>query len=198
MFSMRSPPASRTSSPNSAATRWPPDSTLEERWLDPLLQGVRRGVRPLDGAGWRRGRDRDRRRTAGRRHRTRHRASCCATRAWGQGFPEPSFDGVFAIKSARIVGSKRSESSSVRAEDGGFDAIAFNYLDDDQRRAAPQGTVHLVYRLDINEYARRATPAIARRSSAECSTDARTACYDSCRFRGDFARMRIKLWKSTL
>ncbi|MEO7775843.1 MAG: single-stranded-DNA-specific exonuclease RecJ [Steroidobacteraceae bacterium] len=72
---------------------------------------------------------------------------------WGQGFPEPSFDGVFAIKSSRIVGDKHVKLWVQHPDDNAsFDAIAFNYIDGEQRRAAPSGNVRLVYRLDINEY----------------------------------------------
>ncbi|HEV7632604.1 MAG TPA: single-stranded-DNA-specific exonuclease RecJ [Steroidobacteraceae bacterium] len=72
---------------------------------------------------------------------------------WGQAFPEPSFDGRFEIVSTRIVGERHVK---LRVQPHGsracFDAIAFNFLDDTDVTAAPSGSVHLVYRLDINEY----------------------------------------------
>lgn len=72
---------------------------------------------------------------------------------WGQGFPEPSFDGVFAIQSSRVVGTNHVKLWVQHPQDGArFDAIAFNYLDGEQRHGAPQGTVRMVYRLDINEF----------------------------------------------
>ena len=69
---------------------------------------------------------------------------------WGQGFPEPLFDGVFAVVSKRTVGNAHLK-LSVRPEgsDRVLDAIAFN-------QAACQPAVgqklHLAYRLDSNEY----------------------------------------------
>jgi single-stranded-DNA-specific exonuclease len=73
---------------------------------------------------------------------------------WGQGFPEPAFDGPFVIRQARIVGERHLK-LRVCPERGGevHDAIAFRYLDGEGARAAmPQGRVHLAYRLDVNEY----------------------------------------------
>jgi len=72
---------------------------------------------------------------------------------WGQAFPEPCFDGVFAIKTARLVGEKHLK-LWVTSGDGArnFDAIAFNFKGADENPKLPDGDVHLVYRLDINEY----------------------------------------------
>jgi single-stranded-DNA-specific exonuclease len=73
---------------------------------------------------------------------------------WGQAFPEPTFDGVFAVKSARRVGERHvkmwveTNSDARRA----FDAVAFNYLDPNEPQPLPAGDVRLVYRLDVNEY----------------------------------------------
>jgi len=72
---------------------------------------------------------------------------------WGQAFPEPCFDGVFAIKNARVVGDKHlkmwvTTHDAARA----FDAIAFNFKGADENPQLPQGDVRLVYRLDINDY----------------------------------------------
>lgn len=69
---------------------------------------------------------------------------------WGQGFPEPLFDGRFQVVQARVVGERhvklklRPEGSLVQ-----FDAIAFNHLDDTVT-APPSGLVEMAYRLDIN------------------------------------------------
>ncbi len=72
---------------------------------------------------------------------------------WGQAFPEPAFDGVFSIKSARRIGERHVkmwvETPRVRRS---FDAVAFNWLDPDEPQPLPAGEVRLVYRLDINEY----------------------------------------------
>jgi single-stranded-DNA-specific exonuclease len=72
---------------------------------------------------------------------------------WGQAFPEPSFDGVFAVKNARVVGEKHLK-MWVTSGDGArsFDAIAFNFKGADENPPLPDGDVRLVYRLDINEY----------------------------------------------
>jgi single-stranded-DNA-specific exonuclease len=77
---------------------------------------------------------------------------------WGQAFPEPCFDGRFAIKNARVIGEKHLK-MWVTTQDGAraFDAIAFNYMafnrnGADENPPLPAGDVQLVYRLDINEY----------------------------------------------
>jgi len=65
---------------------------------------------------------------------------------WGAGFPEPVFDGVFAVLDQRIVGERHLKLRL--ATDGGraVDAIAFNH-----DREAPE-RVRAVYRLDVNRY----------------------------------------------
>lgn len=67
---------------------------------------------------------------------------------WGQGFPEPLFDGVFEVLSRRIVGERHLK-LLVRPAAGGpsLDAIAFNMAG--LEHANP---VRLAYKLDINEY----------------------------------------------
>jgi len=70
---------------------------------------------------------------------------------WGQGFPEPLFDGIFKVLSARIVGERHLK-LSLRPRDGGavVDAIAFGQA---ERYVPDKGTlVRAVYRLDSNEY----------------------------------------------
>jgi single-stranded-DNA-specific exonuclease len=72
---------------------------------------------------------------------------------WGQAFPEPCFDGVFAIKNARVVGDKHLKMWVTTADQSrAFDAIAFNFKGVDEGLDLPFGDVRLVYRLDINEY----------------------------------------------
>jgi single-stranded-DNA-specific exonuclease len=72
---------------------------------------------------------------------------------WGQGFPEPSFEGEFELESPRILGEKhvkywlRPVGSQAR-----FDAIAFNLLDGERFTAPPAGRVRLAYKLDINHW----------------------------------------------
>lgn len=77
---------------------------------------------------------------------------------WGQSFPEPCFDGVFAIRTARLLSDRHLkmwiEHPRTRRT---FDAIAFNFTTPeaagpDPTKVLPAGTAQLVYRLDINEY----------------------------------------------
>jgi single-stranded-DNA-specific exonuclease len=72
---------------------------------------------------------------------------------WGPGFPEPLFDGLFRIESARVVGERHLKLRLAAPEGRGqFDAIAFNHVDAAEPAALPGGIVRLVYRLDSNEY----------------------------------------------
>jgi len=72
---------------------------------------------------------------------------------WGQAFPEPSFDGVFSIRSARVVGDRHLKMWLEFPRTGrSFDAIAFNHIEESSTFALPEGSLQLVYRLDINEY----------------------------------------------
>jgi single-stranded-DNA-specific exonuclease len=73
---------------------------------------------------------------------------------WGPGFPEPVFDGVFRIQSARLVGERHLKLGLSAPEGRGqFDAIAFNFADADARGVPlPSGAARLIYRLDSNEY----------------------------------------------
>ena len=69
---------------------------------------------------------------------------------WGQGFPEPLFDGAFRVRETRIVGTQHLKLTL----EGGLDAIAFRYVggameDDALRAGAP---VELAYRLEVNEF----------------------------------------------
>jgi single-stranded-DNA-specific exonuclease len=73
---------------------------------------------------------------------------------WGQAFPEPSFDGVFSIRSARVVGDRHLKMWLELPRTGrSFDAIAFNHIEQDAAAfTLPEGSLQLVYRLDVNEY----------------------------------------------
>jgi single-stranded-DNA-specific exonuclease len=72
---------------------------------------------------------------------------------WGQAFPEPSFDGLFSIRSARLIGARHLKMwVEVPASGRAFDAIAFNHVEEGAPFVAPAGLAHLVYRLDVNEY----------------------------------------------
>ncbi|HMK87456.1 MAG TPA: single-stranded-DNA-specific exonuclease RecJ [Steroidobacteraceae bacterium] len=72
---------------------------------------------------------------------------------WGQGFPEPLFDGGFEIADARIVAGKHLK-LVLRARGALLDAIAFGYVgsvsQDDALR--PGARVEVAYRLEANEY----------------------------------------------
>ncbi|MBI4005887.1 MAG: single-stranded-DNA-specific exonuclease RecJ [Gammaproteobacteria bacterium] len=73
---------------------------------------------------------------------------------WGQGFPEPVFDGEFEIINSRIVGDKHLKLQlRANGHDKIIEAIVFNIPDE----SLPVSTeyVQTVYRLDINEYAGR-------------------------------------------
>ncbi len=72
---------------------------------------------------------------------------------WGQAFPEPSFDGEFAVHQSRVVGERHLKLMVEPTGSGRrFDAIAFNHLDPGARPQLEGSTVQLVYRLDINAY----------------------------------------------
>ncbi len=72
---------------------------------------------------------------------------------WGQAFPEPCFDGVFTIRNTRVVGERHLKMWVEVPKTGrSFDAIAFNHIEEPGNFTPPQGAVHLVYRLDVNEY----------------------------------------------
>jgi single-stranded-DNA-specific exonuclease len=70
---------------------------------------------------------------------------------WGQGFPEPLFDGYFTLVNQRVVGEHHLK-LSVRPEAGGqtVDAIAFNQAAEHQLQKGQR--LRLAYRLDSNEY----------------------------------------------
>ena len=72
---------------------------------------------------------------------------------WGQAFPEPCFDGVFSVRNTRVVGERHLKMwVEVPRTGRSFDAIAFNHIEEPTSFVAPEGAVHLVYRLDVNEY----------------------------------------------
>ncbi len=75
---------------------------------------------------------------------------------WGQGFPEPAFDGKFIVAEARIVGDKHMKMRLRLPQNGAetMEAIAFGYVGSASENAGLCGgaTIQLVYRLEINEY----------------------------------------------
>lgn len=70
---------------------------------------------------------------------------------WGQGFPEPLFDGVFEVLGRRVVGERHLK-LLVKPAAGGpsLDAIAFNMAEAAGLEQA--NPIRLAYKLDINEY----------------------------------------------
>ena len=74
---------------------------------------------------------------------------------WGQGFPEPVFDGEFDVLETRIVGARHLK-LKVRAVTGceSVDAIAFGYVGSaaESLAIARGARVRLAYRLEVNEY----------------------------------------------
>ncbi len=75
---------------------------------------------------------------------------------WGQGFPEPIFDGEFKVLDSRVVGEKHLKLRLSTAPGGSeaFDAIAFGYLGgpSDTGALGLGATIQLAYRLEINEF----------------------------------------------
>lgn len=75
---------------------------------------------------------------------------------WGQGFPEPVFDGQFKVVDARIVGGKHMKLRLDSAKRGSepIDAIAFGYVGGTSLDAnlGCGSTIQLAYRLEINEF----------------------------------------------
>ncbi len=73
---------------------------------------------------------------------------------WGQGFPEPLFDGQFEIVESRVVGDTHAK-LRLKPVDGNqvIDGICFGYLD--THDALPEGIVRVAYRLDVNEFRER-------------------------------------------
>ncbi|APZ43460.1 single-stranded-DNA-specific exonuclease RecJ [Acidihalobacter ferrooxydans] len=70
---------------------------------------------------------------------------------WGQGFPEPLFDGVFAVHSAREVGQGHLKLVLRDPRVGTLhDAIAFNYAE--LGLAPDAGEARFAFRLDVNDY----------------------------------------------
>lgn len=69
---------------------------------------------------------------------------------WGQGFPEPTFDGLFQLVDQRIVGGKHLKMTLMK-NDKLIDAIAFN-VNINEWPNYRRDTITMAYRLDVNEY----------------------------------------------
>jgi len=69
---------------------------------------------------------------------------------WGQGFPEPLFDGEFKVVTQKIVGIKHVKLILQTATGELVDAIAFNI--EPEEWAQSVSTVKIVYRPEVNEF----------------------------------------------
>ena len=72
---------------------------------------------------------------------------------WGQGFPEPAFDGTFGILETRLVGERHLK-LKLKGSAGPLECISFGYLGselEDEAVRAGAG-VRLLYRLEVNEF----------------------------------------------
>jgi single-stranded-DNA-specific exonuclease len=70
---------------------------------------------------------------------------------WGQGFPEPQFDGLFILRELRVLADKHLKMRVSPADSElVLDAIAFNV--DQNMRPLEKSQLRLVYRLDINNF----------------------------------------------
>ncbi|WPL17831.1 Single-stranded-DNA-specific exonuclease RecJ [Thiorhodovibrio winogradskyi] len=68
---------------------------------------------------------------------------------WGKGFPEPVFDGEFAISEVRVLKDQHLKLRAQTADGIAIDAIGFNLA------VCKRGLgkrAHLAYRLDVNDY----------------------------------------------
>ncbi len=69
---------------------------------------------------------------------------------WGQGFPEPLFEGTFRLIRQRVVGDAHLKMTLAAEGDASrLDAIAFNRQSGEWK---PGDRLRLAYRLDVNEY----------------------------------------------
>lgn len=69
---------------------------------------------------------------------------------WGQGFPEPVFDGVFEVVNRRVVGERHLKLQlRLSRASNGIDAIAFNAA---ELAETVSERVRVAYRLDVNDY----------------------------------------------
>jgi len=70
---------------------------------------------------------------------------------WGQGFPEPLFDGCFEVLNQRVVGERHLKMTlRVPGRSKTVDAIAFNSVRENPVPAYAR--IRAVYKLDVNEY----------------------------------------------
>ncbi|MBX9586657.1 MAG: single-stranded-DNA-specific exonuclease RecJ [Gammaproteobacteria bacterium] len=73
---------------------------------------------------------------------------------WGQGFPEPIFDGAFEVVQQRLLKEKHLKFTLKTTDNNFIDAIAFN-IDNTKWPNHHCDQIHVAYRLDINEWQER-------------------------------------------
>ena len=73
---------------------------------------------------------------------------------WGQGFPEPAFDGEFQVLETRVVGERHLKLKLRRPGATALECISFGYFGGEFEDAEVRGgaRVKLLYRLEVNEY----------------------------------------------
>jgi single-stranded-DNA-specific exonuclease len=74
---------------------------------------------------------------------------------WGQGFPEPIFDGEFEVMNHRVLKDVHLKLELAHpGSNKSFDAIAFNAIDLNSKELPAEAgkKVHLAYKLDVNEF----------------------------------------------
>jgi single-stranded-DNA-specific exonuclease len=72
---------------------------------------------------------------------------------WGQAFPEPLFDGAFAVRGVRVLGERHLRMDLLSESGQLCEAIAFRHFDyEDAPEVCVDSRVQLAYRLDINQY----------------------------------------------
>ncbi len=78
---------------------------------------------------------------------------------WGQGFPEPMFDGDFCVQDQRVVGEKHLK-MRLRPLSGELvlDAIAFGQAE--HADLQPGERIRMAYRLDVNEFRGMRSPQL--------------------------------------
>ncbi|CAK0769838.1 ssDNA-specific exonuclease RecJ [Gammaproteobacteria bacterium] len=81
---------------------------------------------------------------------------------WGQGFPEPIFDGVFQCLDSRMMGERHLKLRVCSTEGSKpLDAIVFNYVNyPDCFFPRPRFHLRLAYRLDVNQYQDNCNPQL--------------------------------------
>lgn len=80
---------------------------------------------------------------------------------WGQGFPEPVFDGAFEVIDSRVVGERHWKLQLDLGDRGrSIDAIAFNAVEPGAAVPGGGGPLNIAYRLDVNEYRGARSPQL--------------------------------------